>query len=309
MTTANPIGDALDEVLNNDESGVAPTDELSPEVTPEEEAALDTKTPSTTEKPAAKDAAGKTVPYDRFSEVVKAKNEAQAQVKSLEDQFDGAKSREDTLRTRVGELESEHQILDAIKNLAGDERYHDHVMAIDKALQGIEEEVEVAEESGDADALKVAHKQLESKAAELEDMVAHQRAETLWDSADKMASQMLDALPEEYNDEDKTLLSKLWTPTVNWDGIEDTGREAIQPELQDTFAQLIRDYGTPRGALVSNAQQEAEQDQPEAAASAEDVVNAVMETDWSARDDDGNIEHSDADFAKTMADVIRKTRQ
>jgi hypothetical protein len=308
MTTANPVVDALEEVLGTEESGVAPTDELSPEVTPEE-AALDTKVPGTTEKSGAKDAAGKTVPYDRFSEVVKAKNEAIAKVESLEGQFDGAKEREDSLRTRVGALENDHQILEAIKALAGDERYRDHVIAIDKAIQGIEDEVEVAEEAGDNSALLAAQKQLESKAAELETLVAHQKADSLWEMSDKMATQMIDALPEEYNDEDKALLSKLWTPTVNWDGIEEEGREAIQPELQTTFAQLIKNYGTPRGALIRQVQQEVERDTPEANASPEEMVDSVLETDWSARDEDGKAEHSDDDFTKMMAEVIRKTRQ
>jgi hypothetical protein len=225
--------------------------------------------------------------------------------------FDGASKREDTLRSRVGDLEKEHTILDAIRNLANDERYRPHVVAIDKALQGAEEEVAEAKASGDDQAIKAAEKRFADKAAQLENLIAEQNAEGLWDAANASASQMLQSLPEEYTDVDKARLSQLWTPRVNWDHIEEKGRDTILPTLKESFAQLIRDYGQPQGAVAKLTREEVLKSVPAAAAAnqtTEQRVAGILGKNWSETGEKGSVVHSDADFAKSMADLMRVTR-
>lgn len=311
MATANTVADALDSVLNAPKDDAQASNEtLSTEV----KQALDSVKPKTKAAPSDDkvnaDDKNKTVPYDRFSEVVQQKNDAIERLKNLESQFKTASERETTLRQRVGELETDRQIVAAIKDLAQDPRYKDSVIKIDKALQGIHEEVEKAEAKGDDKAVAEATKRFETKAAELEDLLADQNAEGLWNSANQYARALLEALPEEYTNEDRQLLSQLWTPRVNWDYIEENGREVIPGTLQESFAELIKSYGVPRGALVKAAKDEIVKTIPEDAKprSSEQVVKSILDKDWSETKE-GKLVKSDSDFAKDMADLIRATRR
>lgn len=303
------VAAALEQALASPTVGSQSTTVASPEV-------KSTSTPSDAgDKSIAKGpdskVESKSVPYDRFSEVVSQKNDALERIKALEGMFDGATKREDGLRSRVGELEKEHTILDAIRNLANDERYRPHVVAIDKALQGATEEVAEAKATGDDQAIKAAEKRLADKVSQLENLVAEQNAEGLWDAANAAASQMLQSLPDEYTDVDKARLSQLWTPRVNWDHIEDKGRDSILPALKESFAQLIRDYGQPQGAVAKTTRDEVLKTVPAAAAAQqtpEQRVSGILGKNWSETGEKGAVVHSDADFAKSMADLIRVTR-
>ena len=320
MAGANEVQAALTEALAGDDatSQVADTSS-SPEVTDalaealkgttgeENDGTSDDETEESTEDSGK---GQKTVPYDRLSKVVKQKNEITERFKTLEDQFKTATARENELRGRVGELEQDSQILGAIKDLAQDDKYRDHVVAIDKALQGIEDEVESAEEKGDDKAVSKAEKAFDKKAAELDTLIKDHRAENLWTEAQGLAKDMLAALPDDYTDEDRKLIGKIWTPHVDWDGIESTGRDAIPNALNQTFADAIKEYGTPRGALVAKTTKEIESRIPEAKqASSETTVKDLLAKDWAATNEDGKAEISDDEFNKGMAALMRATNQ
>jgi len=297
------------------ESEVEPqtTDEPSPEAKAEDKPASEAKAENALEgKETPKDGT-KTVPYDRFSEVVKQKNEAIDKIKSLESQFDGASEREKSLQSRIEGLETDQQIVNSIRELAKDERYRPHVEALDKKLQGIDDEVEAAKESGTDDLTDIdkAKAEYDKKLAALEDQVATQRAEHLWTQSNAYAKTMIDALPEEYSDIDKTRLQKSWISEVDWNAIEEAGQEAIPQHLETSFAKLIKDYGTPTGIVAKNAQQEITKDNPEALKPTDPTAAAktILAKDWSERNEDGEPLHSEAEFSDAFADLLRKTRQ
>jgi hypothetical protein len=315
MAPANEEGAvqaALQEALKGDTTvDPQPTDEPSLEVTADDKPASEAKPEDTPVVKEPKDGA-KSVPYDRFSEVVKQKNDALDKVKSLEGQFDGASEREKSLQDRVESLETDGQIVKAIRDLAQDERYLPHVTALDKALQGLDDEVEAVKESGSEDLTDIdkAKAEYDKKLATLEDQLATQRAEVLWDQTNTAAKLMIDTLPEEYSATDKTRLQKAWLGEVDWNAIEDGGREAIPENLESSFAKLIKAYGTPEGIVVKNAQQEITKDNPEALKppSPETAVKTILEKDWSERDEDGNPLHGEDEFSTAFADLMRKTR-
>lgn len=249
------------------------------------------------------------VPYDRLSKVVKQKNEAVERSKTLESQLKSATDREAKLQSEIDALKTDVEILDSIKNLAQDPKYRPAVEQIDRALQGIDEEVDEARAEGDTKAESAALKKLEAKTSELEDLLADQRAEKLWDSAAARAKEMLAGLPEEYTDEDRELIGKLWTPKVDWNLIEANGSDAIPGALNSSFAEVIREYKTPKGALVANTTKEIESRVPEArVVSPEDAIKNLLERDWAERDGDGNAVISEDEFNKGLAEMIRKTQ-
>jgi hypothetical protein len=318
MTTANnEVQEALNSVLNeadtqtaNKPNNEARTEDIVKAVTDE---ALKKTSASNTKATKGADSNEKKdpVPYDRFSEVIADKNKALDQVKSLETKMQSAVEREDKLRSRLGELEQEHTILDAIRNLAKDERYADAVNRIDKALQGIEEEVKDAKEAKDDKAIEKAELKFTKKQEELETLVLNQRTDILWDKAHQYASSLLSALPQEYTDVDKNRLSKMWSPLVNWDAIDEKGAEAIPEYLKSSFVELIKEYGTPQGAVAQRAKDEISKDLPEevrGTRTPEAVAKSIIDKEWSKTDDKGKPVISDDEFTADMAKLLRTIR-
>jgi hypothetical protein len=310
-SASDAVQDALNAALGTD----ADSQSANPEAT-EDVDNLSGKPEAGNDKPATDKASdkGDWIPKNRFSEVVKQKNEAIERLKSLESQFKSASEREDALKSRVGQLETDHQILDAIKNLARDERYKDHVVAIDRALQGLddaEEKVEKAKETGDDKSLKAAEKRFAEETGKLQDLIAVQNAERLWDESNRIASEMLKELPSDnYTNEDKAVLAKLWKDSINWNHIEEHGRESIVPSLKDSLASVIKEYGTPRGALVARTKDEVTKSIPEAARPVDPAthVKSVLDKEWGKTDDNGAPVLDDLEFSKALGDLMRRTR-
>ncbi len=315
MPDADEVKAALEEALAGDDNvDTQSTDEQNPEVADalksvlgsddEDESASDDDADKSTEDEGK---VGKTVPYDRLSKVVRQKNEVTERFNALDEQFKAATSRETELRTKIGTLEEDSQIVDAIRNLAKDPRYKDHVGVIDRALQGIDEEVEEAEEQGDNKSLLNAEKRFEAKTEELETLLANQRADALFNETAVAAKSMLAALPEGYTDEDRSIIGQLWTPRVDWDEIEEAGSVGIASALNSSLADVIKEYGTPRGALVAKTTEEIESRNPELkVVSPEDKIDNLMKTDW-AEVKDGKAVISDDDFNAGLAQLMRET--
>jgi hypothetical protein len=317
MADANDtVQAALESALAGSDAETQSASGSSPEVTEALQEALkvdrkvdeQTSDDSTDESTEEDGKAPKTVPYDRLSKVVRQKNEISERFSALEEKFKTVTEREETLRGRVGNLEQDSQILDAIKNLAQDEKYRDHVVAIDKALQGIEEDIEAATDQKDEQKVTAAEKRFEAKTAELDNLLQDQRAETLWNEAREAAKSMLDALPDEYTDDDRAIIGKLWTPRVDWKSIDEQGSEGIPAALNSSFAVVLKEYKTPRGALVAQTTKEIEARVPDAKiVSPEDKVKGILEKDWDKLED-GKPTLSDDDFTNNVAELLRATR-
>ena len=315
MPDANSVTEALAEVLADDTTESQTVTPANSDVTKalsealgvkSDDSTLEDETDTSTEDESK---GAKTVPYDRLSKVVSQKNEIAERYKSLDEQFKAAQTSNEQLQGKITDLEQDAQILDAIKNLAQDEKLRPHVVAIDKALQGIEEEVVVAKEEGNVQAVSNAEKRFDAKVAELEDMQQDQRAEGLWREA-AHAKDMLAALPEEYTDEDRATIGRLWTPRVDWSGIEDAGSEAIPAALNASLASVIKEYGTPRGALVAQTTKEIESRIPGSKlVNSEDRIKELTEKDWAETDKDGKALTSDDAFNAGIAEMLRRTRE
>jgi len=252
----------------------------------------------------------KTVPYERLSKVVQQKNDLSERYTALEEKFKSATTSNATLKGQLDGLRNDSEMLDAIKNLARDETLRPHVIAIDRALQGLESEVEVAKESGDTQAINAAEKRFDAKVAELESMQQDQRAEGLWREAAGYAKEMLAALPEEYTEADRDRIGKLWTPRVDWNGIEESGSESIPSALNSSLATIIKEYGTPQGALVAKTTKEIESRIPASKlVSNADRIQELTERDWAATGEDGKALASEDDFNSGIAEMLRRTRE
>ncbi len=316
MPDANSVTEALAEVLADDTTDsqtVTPADTdvaaaLKEVITP----TSDDGTPEVEPDKSTSDEGkgSKTVPYERLSKVVQQKNDLSERFNALEEKFKSATTSNEQLQGQLKGLQDDSEMLGAIKELAKDPRYHDSVVTIDKALQGIEEEVVVAKEEGDTKAISNAEKRFDAKVVELEAMQADQRAEGLWREAAGHAKDMLAALPEEYTQADRDRIGKLWTPRVDWNGIEAEGSESIPSALNSSLATIIKEYGTPQGALVAQTTKEIESRIPESKLiSSEDRIKELTEKNWAELDGDGKAVASEDDFNAGIAEMLRRTRE
>lgn len=317
MSTANDLSAALEVAAAGDEAGSQTATEPTTEAKTEDivaKAVSEATATKPTESPSEEKASSaKTVPYERFSEVIEQKNAASERLGALEQQFRSATEREDNLRTQLGKLEQEHDVLEAIRDLgrSDDTNISSAVKVIDNALQGIEEEVVEATAAGDDKAVKAAETKFAAKAEELEALVNEQRVESLWKDSKSFANELLASLPEEYTDVDKARLGKMWTPRVDWNAIEEGGAESIPDTLRSTFAEMIKEYKEPIGAIENRIRTEVTESIPEAArpSTPEDVVDNVMGKNWSETNKDGSAVLGDDEFAADVAKLLRATRQ
>lgn len=243
------------------------------------------------------------IPYSRFTEVNEERKELKERLQKIEEKLD---QKDADLRTLQQRYEESEGLVESIRNLYADERYRPHVVAIDKALQGIEEEVEseeITREEGD----RKIEQTLQQHESKVQDMLAEQRAEMLLQHVQQRASEFLNNLPEAYTDKDKEVLSNLWGNWVDWDAIEEKP-DSMVAELSGSLQKLLDWYGDPRGAVAQKTEEETEE-KPPPGPTPEDQVRRLSETNWGALDDKGNPKVDEGTFAKILAKRLELSKQ
>ncbi len=255
----------------------------------------------------------KTVPYKRFTEV----NEAFKDSKESGDLLTQQLAEQNEKLVRMAELlelkEQDVQTLNEIKSFANDPAMSEHIVAIDNKLKGIDEAVETGDLDPD-DAHEQTRELLEQTREEIADVQATAEAEALVARADVIADKLLAQLPEEYNEQDRTVIQDLWTEKMDWDAAV-ADPDSLSDILSEGFQDTLNRYGVPRGALFTG--EEVLELAPEEATESptpEQELEALMDQPW------GNVktetsasgkttlipEKTDAEFNDAMAGLIRK---
>lgn len=265
--------------------------------------------PATTEtvtKESGDNSSDQRVPLARLNEVIEERNALREEVKT----------RSERDADYLSQIQERDDLLNRIRALAADEKYSEHVFAIDKALKGIEdleEELEeVAEDDSSSDDNKRARpdvdvkRLLQEQRGQLEEAMAEQRAEALWNLAQERAAKYLDALPEDFSAQEKEIIAELWNTRVDWDAIEEDS-SALNPELARSFEETLKFYGESRAVAKPSSETQTETAQtPEP--TKEERLQTLLSTDFSGVDDAGKPEVSDDEFAANLASAIRMTR-
>jgi hypothetical protein len=250
----------------------------------------------------------KTIPYQRFQEVVGQKNDLQGQLDNAVTQYQTANESLSKMTAMLDAAKEDVDLLKDIRALANDPEMLPHLEKIDKRIRGIEEEIE---ETGEVDESKIdkATKILERKQAQLADQMADQAEDLLAQRADQIADKWLESLPEEYTDEDREVISKLWSNNVEWDDVVESP-EALDQYLADTFQTTIQEFGTPRGGLINPEDPdsyEVEVETPPEETPEQQFAQLVEGKNYSGVKD-GQAEVSDSDFAADLAAAMRMAR-
>ena len=266
-----------------------------------------------TEEEVEAGAEGKQIPYKRFKEV----NSAYKESKESQDLLTQQLAETNDKLVRMAELlelkEADVQTLNEIKSYANDPAMAEHVVAIDNRLKGIEAEVEAGETTPEA-AMDQTRDLLAQTREEIADVQATASAEALVARADIIADKLLAQLPEEYNEQDRSVIQDLWTDKMNWDKAV-ANPDALSDILTEGLQETLSRYGTPRGALFTG--EEVEELTPEPATeplTPEAELEALMDQNWGGTTEtdlgDGRTavaaEKSDDEFNDALAEIIRK---
>jgi len=258
----------------------------------------------------------KTIPYTRFKEVIDSKNTLQEQLEALQDKYETQSTSLGKLTEMLEKSKQDSDLIREIQALQHDPKMLPHLEAIDKKIRGIEEEIE---ETGNVDDKKVEQVQrlIAKQKAELDERFMDQQSDILVQKADTIADRWLEALPEDYSDQDKAIISKLWANEVDWNNIEQDP-DSLSDVLKTSFQTVINDYGIPRGRLIDPNDPdsyEIEMDEPEVKSPVEELMEAIGRKDYGKikESDTGGrktvqAEISDDEFTRDMAKVLRSSR-
>lgn len=260
---------------------------------------------------------GEWIPRDRFNEVNDQKKEIQTRYETLEQQF---ADRQNELSQMIELLQSREQDSALVSHLRelglqGTEEQKALIKQLDEVLQGKEPEVEEAEEGkqGDPDrkAIKKTNELLEQTREELSESIEDQKEDLIVMQANMVADKYFEALPEQYTDQDKTVISELLVDRVKWDGIREDP-STLSDEIARAFEETCTYFGTPRGSVAEEA--EKTEETPEAKPAPEEEIPENLKIEWGELKEvqlpDGKTTlkpvHSDDDFRAALADELRK---
>ncbi len=259
----------------------------------------------------------KAVPYERFKEVIEDKNTLKAERDQIKEKYLEQTTTLANLTKMLETAKSDVDLVREIKDLQRDPAMLPHLEAIDRKLKGIEAEVE---ETGNVDKDKVAdvQKLIKAQKAQLDEQMQETRSEMLITRADQIADQWLGALPEEYTDQDRKVISKLWANEVDWNILENQP-EKLNEHLRETFKSVINDFGVPRGKLIDPDDPDSytiEIDEPEKKSIEDELMEAIGKKDYGKILDvekGGKKSRaaavSDDEFAADMAKILKTNRR
>lgn len=256
------------------------------------------------------------IPYPRFKEVNDARKEIEERVSTLEDQLREKDSAVSRLTELLEASKEDVDIINQIRSWANDPKLGPHIQILDKAvregLDAIEEEVEEGKTTPEQAQAKT-QKLLEDRTARLQEAIEDQEADLVLSRADIIADKLLDALPEEYTEQDKQIIARLWADEVDWSHVAENPDD-LSSTLHTGFQAALENFGTPRGGLVYSGEVETEETVEEPP-SPEEEIRSLIDKPWAAMKEvnKGNKtvlvpEHDDADFSAAMATAMRKAR-
>ena len=262
------------------------------------------------------------VPYNRFQEVVHARQELETALEAREAELNERTKALEALAAVVDAKDKDAQYVHKIRELYNsDPDWKPALEKLAKKLDGIEEEVEEGEKTPQK-AADETRKLLKQTTEELQDAVAEQRAEIIAERAHALAAQYLNSLPEEYSERDRNRIAHLWTPRVDWERIEsaENWQEILENELPKSLDEVLNQvYGEPEGLLIQNVREQLGQATDETTATEHTPeqrlegflskeYGKVKEVTTAKGGKTFQPEVSDDDFAREAAEAMRAAR-
>ena len=225
------------------------TSETPTEVEKETVVATDDKVETGTKKSGAQ---------DRIQELVAARKDAERRYEELSAKYSEKESEVGKLIDLVQDREQDARVVAKINELHQDPRFRDIVETLDKAIRGVEVEIEKtavkeAIPAPGVDLLKNVRADIEHARAEAAAQAADQRSDLLLMKSDLVLEKLFEQLPQaEYTEADVKVLNSALTDMIDWDAIEETP-SILESEVAKGFQRAVDWYGDPKGRIAAEA--------------------------------------------------------
>ena len=264
-----------------------------------------------------------TVPYARVKELSDQKNALTTQLEAAQSTLG---ERDQEVRQLIESLESrdfDAKIVSQINELHEDDRYRDAIDLIDKALRG--EHATELPKPGEGEVKDEAKpdqnvKALEKMKSDLQTQLTDQRDEIILDRYDRLRDKFISELPEEYNEEDRKIISESLIDRMEWGKVEEDPN-ALADVLHEGFQKTVDWYATPKGSLVAKPTEDETVKEEEAVTPEKELENLAGQ-DWGELQESGRTittpdgktvkvmesKVSDESFADAMAKALKAGR-
>lgn len=294
-TSADALATALDEAA------------ADPGTTTGKETATADKGSETAARGTSKPDKGEWIPKARFDEVIGQKNEYHEHLLALEAEVREAHESLRQSTALLAEREQDTKVMNELRRIANDPKARPLLEKLEKMIEGVEDEIEETKGKPSADQTQLLEA-LKQTRDELTDELADQRADIILSKADTIAERYLAALPDEYTDADKRVISHLWTPRVDWEAIEENP-DVMPQALVSSLEEVLDLYGEPKGIATTTVKEPVRETGP----TPEQELAALVNKDYGAfkevKGESGKTSRvaavSDDDFAADLARAMK----
>lgn len=283
------------------------TSETPTEVEKETVVATDDKVETGTKKSGAQ---------DRIQELVAARKDAERRYEELSAKYSEKESEVGKLIDLVQDREQDARVVAKINELHQDPRFRDIVETLDKAIRGVEVEIEktVVKEAIPApgvDLLKNVRADIEHARAEAAAQAADQRSDLLLMKSDLVLEKLFEQLPQaEYTEADVKVLNSALTDMIDWDAIEETP-SILESEVAKGFQRAVDWYGDPKGRIAAEATGKTKDATDAKSKDAVDLSKlelGKLKTEKVNGKDVTRPALTDDDFSQILAEELRRSR-
>ena len=282
------------------------TTETPTDVEKETVVATDDKTETGTKKSGAQ---------DRIQELVAARKEAERRYEELSAKYADKESEVGKLIDLVQDREQDARVVAKINELHQDPKFRGIVETLDKAIRGVEVEIEKAAKdetpTPGVDLLKNVRADIESARAEAAAAAADQKSDLLLMKSDIVLDQLFKQLPDaEYTADDRKVLQSALADMIDWDAIEETP-SVLEGEVAKGFQKAVDWYGNPKGRIATEATSKTKDATD---AKSKDTVDLTklelgkLKTEKVNGKDVTRPAITDDDFSQILAEELRRSR-
>lgn len=252
---------------------------------------------------------------DRIQELVAARKEAERRFEELSVKYSEKESEVGKLIDLVQDREQDSRVVAKINELHSDPKFRDIVETLDKAIRGVEVEVQAtakdAAPAPNTDLLRNVQADIEQARAEAAAQAADQKSDLLLMKSDLVLEKLFEQLPDaEYTEEDRKVLNSALADMIDWDAIE-AQPSVLEGEVARGFQKAVDWYGNPKGRIAAEATSKTNGTTD---AKSKDTVDlsklelGKMKTERVGTKDVSRPVLSDDDFSQILAEELRRSR-
>ena len=253
---------------------------------------------------------------DRIQELVAARKEAERRYEELSAKYADKESEVGKLIDLVQDREQDARVVAKINELHQDPKFRDIVETLDKAIRGVEVEIEktAAKDTSPApgvDLLKNVKADIELARKEAAAQAADQKSDLLLMKSDLVLEKLFDQLPAtEYTADDVKVLNSALADMIDWDSIE-ANPSVLEGEVAKGFQKAVDWYGNPKGRIAAEATSKSKDATDAKSKDAVDFSKlelGKLKTEKVNGRDVSRPAITDDDFSQILAEELRRSR-